>query len=176
MLVIGAGPIGLMFVRIARHLGCSVTVAGRGEKRLRTARLLGADKAVDITGRKDPVSAFARHPQFDVVVEAVGKPEAWEAATRLVRKGGLVNFFGGCASGTKVSLDTSLIHYSSLRLLASFHHTPRTIRRALSLIEQGVIRAADFVDGGCSLSELPELFQSMMAGNRSVKTLVRVWE
>ena len=176
VLVIGAGPIGLMFVRLARHLGCSVAVAGRGEKRLRTARKLGAEKAVDITGRKDPASAFSRHPQFDVVVEAVGKPEAWEAATRLVRKGGTVNFFGGCPKGTKVSLDTELIHYSSLKLLASFHHTPRTIRRALALIEQGVIRAADFVDGGCSLSELPELFQTMIAGNRAVKTLVRVWE
>ena len=176
VLVIGAGPIGLMFVRLARHLGCSVTVAGRGEKRLRTARQLGAEKAVDITGRRDPAAAFSKNPQFDVVVEAVGKPEAWEAATRLVRKGGIVNFFGGCAKGCKVSLDTSLIHYSSLRLLASFHHTPRTIRRALSLIEQGVVCAADFVDGGCSLSELPELFQTMIAGNQAVKTLVRGWE
>jgi L-iditol 2-dehydrogenase len=176
VLVIGAGPIGLMFVRLARHLGCHVAVAGRGEKRLRAARKLGAEKALDITGRKDPASAFSRHPQFDVVVEAVGKPEAWEAATRLVRKGGTVNFFGGCPKGTKISLDTELIHYSSLKLLASFHHTPRTIRRALALIEQGVIRAADFVDGGCSLSELPELFQTMIAGNQAVKTLVRVWE
>ena len=70
------------------------------------------------------------NPPFDVVIEAVGKPEVWEAATRLVRKGGKVNFFGGCPSGTAVSLDTSLIHYSNLTLLASFHHTPRTIRRA----------------------------------------------
>ena len=43
---------------------------------------------------------------------------------------GTVNFFGGCPSGTTVSLDTALIHYSNLTLLASFHHTPRTVRRA----------------------------------------------
>src|SRR5213076_3260297 len=83
---------------------------------------------------------------YDVVIEAVGKPETWEAAVRLVRKGGTVNFFGGCPSGSKVVLDRGLIHYSSLNLLASFHHTPRTVRRALAFIEQGVIRAADFVD------------------------------
>ena len=56
----------------------------------------------------------------------------------LVRKGGAVNFFGGCPSGTTITLDTTLIHYSNLTLLASFHHTPRTIRRALEFIEAGV--------------------------------------
>jgi L-iditol 2-dehydrogenase len=91
-----------------------------------------------------------------------------------VRKGGTVNFFGGCPSGTTVTLDTTLIHYSDLTLLASFHHTPHTIRRALEFIEAGVIRAADFVDGECALSKLPELFKAMTTGNRVVKTLIRV--
>lgn len=87
-----------------------------------------------------------------------------------------MNFFGGCPAGTRVSLDTSLIHYSNLTLLASFHHTPHTIRRALEFIESGVIRAADFVDGECGLSRLPELLRSMTAGNQAVKTLIRVRE
>jgi len=91
-----------------------------------------------------------------------------------VRKGGTVNFFGGCPSGTTVTLDTTLIHYSNLALLASFHHTPRTIRRALEHIEAGIIRAEDFVDGECALSKLPELFKSMTAGNRVVKTMIDV--
>ena len=69
-----------------------------------------------------------------------------------------------------------MIHYSDLTLLASFHHTPRTIRRALQFIEAGVIRASDFVDGECALSNLPQLFQSMAAGNHAVKTLIKVHE
>ena len=97
------------------------------------------------------VAAIPPGSIFDVVIEAVGKPETWEAAVRLVRKGGTVNFFGGCPSGTTVSLDTALIHYSNLTLLASFHHTPRTVRRALEFIEAGVVRSDDFVDGECSL-------------------------
>ena len=87
-----------------------------------------------------------------------------------------MNFFGGCPSGTTVSLDTALIHYSNLMLLASFHHTPRTIRHALELIEAGIIRAENFVGGECPLTQLPELFKTMTAGNRVVKTLVRVRE
>ena len=178
VLVIGAGPIGLMFVALARHLGCQVTVAGRGEARLNTARKLGASEVIDVSGDGSLEGKLlaSRAKGFDVVIEAVGKPEVWEAAVKLVRKGGLVNFFGGCPAGTSISLDTSLIHYSNLTLRASFHHTPRTIRRALELIETGVIRASDFVDGECALSQLPELFKSMTAGNRAVKTFIRVNE
>jgi L-iditol 2-dehydrogenase len=176
VLIIGAGPIGLMFVALSRHLGCRVTVAGRGKHRLETARRLGAEKVVNVREQSGLESEIPPGSIFDVVIEAVGKPATWEAAVRLVRKGGTVNFFGGCPSGTVVSLDTSLIHYSNLTLLASFHHTPRTVRRALELIEAGIVRSKDFVDGECSLSELPMLFRSMASGNRAVKTLVRVHE
>jgi L-iditol 2-dehydrogenase len=170
VLVIGAGPIGLMFVALAHDLGCEVTVVGRGEQRLATARRVGADQVLDAdTSDRDLGQA-----RFDAVIEAVGKPEVWEQAVRLVRKGGLVNFFGGCPANTSITLDTTLLHYSNLTLRASFHHTPRTIRRALECIERGVIRAEHFVTGDCSLGDLPGLLRDMAAGNRAVKTLVRV--
>lgn len=173
VLVIGAGPIGLMFVAIARKLGCGVCIAGRGEKRLATARRLGAE-VFEITSSNHLSGLLAKTAPFDIVIEAVGKPETWQSAVGLVRKGGRVNFFGGCPSGTNVSLDTGLLHYSNLTLLASFHHTPRTIRRALEFIESGVVCATNFVDGESSLKELPQLFKSMAAGNRAVKTLIDV--
>jgi L-iditol 2-dehydrogenase len=178
VLVLGAGPIGLMFVALAKILGCNVTVAGRRAVRLDAAKKLGAAQVIDIRDGADLASKIRAETEvkFDAVFEAVGRPEAWEAAVQLVRKGGEVNFFGGCPSGTTITLDTTLIHYSNLTLLASFHHTPRTIRRALEFIEAGVIRAADFVDGECPLSRLPELFKSMAAGNHAVKTSIRVHE
>lgn len=174
VLVIGSGPIGLMFATLGRHEGCQVTVAGRGEKRLHAAARLGAQKVVDVAGREDLISAIPDKQSYDVVIEAVGKPQVWEAAVQLVRKGGTVNFFGGCPAGTTVTLDTGLIHYSNLTLLASFHHTPATIRKALEYIEAGVVHSRDFVDGHCTLGGLPELFRAMAAGNHAVKTLVRV--
>ena len=176
VLVIGAGPIGLMFVALARAAGAFVWVAGRGANRLKKARQLGASRAIDVAGDADLARTVraATKRNFDVVIEAVGKPETWQAAVQLVRKGGLVNLFGGCPADTSVTFDTALLHYSSLKLVASFHHTPRTIRRALDFIERGVIRADDFVDGECALRDLPDLLRGMAAGNRSVKTLVRV--
>jgi L-iditol 2-dehydrogenase len=198
VLVIGAGPVGLMFAVLAKKIGCRVTVAGRRAARLAAAKNLGAAQVIDIgdgknleetiraaffgvPGRVRALKGGGLPPPsqpagFDAVIEAVGRPETWEAAVPLVRKGGAVNFFGGCPPGATITLDTTLIHYSSLTLLASFHHTPRTIRRALAFIEAGVIRAADFVDGECPLSKLPELFKSMAAGNHAVKTLIKVHE
>jgi L-iditol 2-dehydrogenase len=178
VLVLGAGPIGLMFVALARHLGCDVSVAGRRAPRLEAARRLGATNVIDIGDGQNLVTRIceASETQFDTVMEAVGRPEVWESAVQLVRKGGTVNFFGGCPAGTTVTLDTTLLHYSNLTLLASFHHTPRTIRRALEFIEAGIIRSRDFVDGESSLTNLPALLKSMTAGNQAVKTLIRVHE
>jgi L-iditol 2-dehydrogenase len=100
----------------------------------------------------------------------------WEAAVQLVRKGGRINFFGGCPAGTSIRLDTTRLHYSGLTLHASFHHTPETIREALRLIGQGVLHAPDFIDGHATLEGLPQLFASMARGNRAVKTVIGMTE
>jgi L-iditol 2-dehydrogenase len=178
VLILGAGPIGLMFTALAKNLGCDVAVADRQAARLEAARRLGASQIIDIGDGGNLVTKIreATKTPFDTVIEAVGKPETWEASVHLVRKGGMVNFFGGCPSGTTITLDTTIIHYSNLTLLASFHHTPRTVRRALEFIEAGVIRAKDFVNGECPLTQLPELFKSMVKDNQTIKTLIRVHE
>jgi len=54
----------------------------------------------------------------------------WEAAIQSVRKSGTVNLFGGCSSGTTVALDTDGYIIES-HVVASFHHTPEDIRKAL---------------------------------------------
>ncbi len=179
VLVIGAGPIGLMFTALAKKSWLrrdgGWDGAQRGWRRpngsARTRRL------TLVTARTCPrKSARRRRRILTWSMEAVGRPETWEASVHLVRKGGTVNFFGGCPAGTSVTLDTTFIHYSDLTLLASFHHTPRAIRRALEFIEAGVIHAGDFVDGECPLTQLPELFKTMAAGNHAIKTLIKVHE
>jgi L-iditol 2-dehydrogenase len=69
-----------------------------------------------------------------VVIEAVGMPETWNIAAKMVRPGGLVNFFGGCPSGTQVTLETQPLHYSELTIKGVFHHTPAYFAQALDLI------------------------------------------
>src|SRR5215470_10514599 len=72
LLVLGAGPIGLMFIALAKHLGWDVTVAGRRASRLDAARRLGATNVIDIGDGKNLATKIrdASKTQFDAVIEA----------------------------------------------------------------------------------------------------------
>ena len=101
---------------------------------LKISRLLAITSLISTTQYHDPVGVVRSLTEgrgADVAIEAVGKPQTWEMCVHMVRRGGTVNFFGGCPSDSRVSLDTSLLHYSEITCKASFHHTPAHIRRAL---------------------------------------------
>ncbi len=173
--VIGLGPIGLMFVRLAKSRGARVIALGRRQTQLHRAALLGADDLISTTEIKDPVRMVRDLTDgrgADVGIEAVGKPQTWELMAHMVRKGGTVNFFGGCPSDTKVSLETSLLHYSEITCKASFHHTPALIQKALRLVEKKVITAHDFVNREEPLTNLLEVMRHLMSHNGHLKTAI----
>ena len=80
----------------------------------------------------------------------------------MARKGGTVNLFGGPPAGTSVAFDTNLLHYSDLTLKASFHHTPATARRAFDLLCSGRFDCELFLTGTAALSDVPQVFASML--------------
>ena len=88
------------------------------------------------------------------------------------RKGGTVNFFGGCTSGTKVQLDTNRLHYSEITLKATFHHTPETVRRAFGLIAEKKVRGTDYITGEAPLSRLHDVLRHMLNRNGDIKTAI----
>jgi len=174
--VIGLGPIGMMFVRIAKVVyGARVIAIGRRQPQLDRARKMGADEMIvnrdgaDIVG---PVREMTGGRGADVVIEAVGVPEVWQLAIKLLRRGGVVNFFGGCPSGTELRLDTNLLHYSELTLKASFHHTPALIRKALEMVSRGYVTAKDLVNRVEPLANLLEVMQHLMSHNGHLKTAI----
>ena len=90
----------------------------------------------------------------------------------LVRRGGTVNFFGGCPNDSRVHLDTALLHYSEITCKASFHHTPTFIRKALDLISAGHITASFFVNREEPLANLLEVMRHLMSHNGHLKTAI----
>ena len=174
--VIGMGPIGMMFVRLAKAVyGARVIAIGRRQPQLDRAARMGADELIVNVEGVDVVGAVKRMTEgrgADVVIEAVGLPELWQLATHLLRRGGVANFFGGCATGTEVHLDTHLLHYSELTLKASFHHTPALMRKALEVVSRGYITAKDFVNGVEPLANLLEVMQHLMSHNGHLKTAI----
>jgi L-iditol 2-dehydrogenase len=179
MVVIGAGPIGLMFMHVAELAGVKVIAVVKREDQVGAARVFGASKVVRVGEDEDVVAATrALTPGgrgADVVIEAVATPATWEWAVDMVRKGGVVNFFGGPPSGTKVQLDTNRLHYGDITLKASFHHTPATCRTAFELVTSGRFKCAEYITGRAGLDEVPGLFAQMMnreGGVRDIKTAV----
>jgi L-iditol 2-dehydrogenase len=174
--VIGLGPIGMMFVRLAKAVcNARVIAIGRRPQQLLRASRMGADETVlncdgaDVVG---PVHEMTGGRGADVVIEAVGLPEVWQLAIKLLRRGGVVNFFGGCPDGTNLSLDTNLLHYSELTCKASFHHTPALIRKALDLVSRGYVGAKDFVNHSEPLTNLLQVMQHLMSNNGHLKTAI----
>ena len=174
--VLGLGPIGLMFVRMAKAVtGARVVAIARRQIQLDRAISLGASEGVLMTTPNDTTNQLRRCTDgrgADVVIEAIGQPEAWELATHLVRKGGVVNFFGGCPTGTKIGLDTQLLHYSEITCKASFHHTPDHIRRSLELIAAGKVTADHLVNRQERLDNLLQVMRDLMSRNGHIKTAI----
>jgi len=165
-----------MFVQVAKLTGCNVIAVVKRDSQVAAAKRFGADDVVQITETDDPVEAVrALTPDrrgTDVAIEAVGRIQAWEWAVDMVRRGGTVNFFGGCATGTKVPLDTNRLHYSEITLKATFHHTPESVRKAFALIHEKKIRGTDYITGEAPLSRLQHVLRHMLNRNGDIKTAI----
>ncbi len=137
--VIGIGPIGLMFCALAKLKGAKVIAMGRNPLKLKLAKEFAhADEVIDLKKFDDPTEIILSMTEekrgLDVAIECVGLPEIWEKMFKLVRRGGTVHLFGGCASGTSVNIDTRRLHYDEVNIVSVFHHTPKYFREALDLI------------------------------------------
>lgn len=158
VVVVGAGQIGLMFVQLAVMRGARVICVDMSSDRLEVAKSLGAEETVEVSEGKDSASAVREWtPEgrgVDVAIEAVGLPETWEETLQMVRKGGDVTLFGGAPSGTTISVDTLLLHYSQLTIRGIFHHTPYTVRTAYELLAGEQFEAEPYISGTESLENV----------------------
>jgi L-iditol 2-dehydrogenase len=174
--VIGGGPLGLMILHVAALAGFETIALVKHDGQVEAARQLGAAHVVKSSNiRKAIREARALTPDqrgVDIAIEAVGVPDTWQEAVELVRKGGTVNFFGGCAANTHVILDTNRIHYSDITLRATFHHTPAICRKALELIAGGRFQASAFITGRAHLYELNRVFEKLMNRSSEIKTAI----
>jgi L-iditol 2-dehydrogenase len=163
----GGGPIGLMHLQLAKHQGAEqVVVIDLKDSRLGLAQQLGATHVIN-PGREDPVSAVRDLTQgrgADVTIETAGLPDVWEMSLELARKGGTVVLFGGCPAGSRISVDTDRVHYDELTIRGVFHHTPKTVARALELLSSGAVDAKRLISGRVPLRETEAALKRVLSG------------
>ncbi len=175
--VMGLGPIGIMFAKLAKMKGAKVIAAGRNPIKLKAAKEFDcADEIIDLTKYNYPEKIFLEFTEekkgLDAAVECVGLPEMWEMMLRIVRKGGTVHFFGGCPSGTSINIETKRLHYDQIKILSIFHHTPLYFREALRLIYEEKLPVEKLITETLPLERAEEALIKHMNGH-ALKVLLK---
>lgn len=168
VVLIGAGAIALLHLMVLRALGVQrIIVAGRHRYRLELARRLGASLVLNVDS--DPVSEAVRDATggrgADLVVECAGRPEVWQQAVDLCRRGGRVILFGGCPKGSTVTFDTARLHYDQITLHSPFHFTPAAVRRAYELLAEGKIQGRALITSAFPLDRVADVFRMLQTGD-----------
>jgi L-iditol 2-dehydrogenase len=174
VVVLGHGPLGCLLGMLAMSRGARVVMVGKAGWRFDRLKHLGFARWLDATAAGNVVEeirGLTAGRGADVVVEATGRPEVWEQAVDAVGRGGSVVFFGGCAPGTSIRLDTRRAHYEELALLGAFHHTPGTIRRAVETLESGALVPDSLITHRMRLDEVGRALD-LMARGEALKVLI----
>jgi L-iditol 2-dehydrogenase len=174
VVVFGHGPLGCLLAMVAASRKCRVVVVGKAGWRLERVRALRVAECLDGGARVDVLGqlrALTGGRGADVTIDATGRPEVWEQAMAAVGRGGSVVFFGGCAPGTTVTVDTRRAHYEELTLAGAFHHTPELIRQAVEALESGVVNPDGLITQTMRLDGVREALD-LMAKGEALKVLI----
>jgi L-iditol 2-dehydrogenase len=170
--IYGDGAFGIIHALLLARAGVRSVLFGRRTERLDLARELGAD-AVDV--RDAPASEAIRVRTqgrgADALIECTGNIDVWQLAPSLVRRGGIVSFFGGLPSETRVSFDAARLHYDEVRLIAPFHFARKDVRRAYEMISSGELPLSSLTSRTAALDEIADVFADLDDG-RGMKAVI----
>ena len=157
VVVLGAGPIGLLHIALARLAGATIFATGR-PGRLEAALSLGATEAFDLTGDALTREIMQRTGGrgADVVIVAVGDLSLVNQALELAAFGGRVNYFAGFPKGSAATMDPNLIHYRELLVSGGSNARRADVARAVGLLSSGALDVGSMVTHQFPLSELDE--------------------
>ena len=143
VLILGAGPIGLLALTVARRAGAAtIAISDVNPARLTVARAWGATHTIN--PREDDLAAIIGEATgglgCDAAIDAVGLPLTRQQAIGAVRVGGRVIFLGLHEDATTVPANT--IVRSEITIQGSFCYTQTNFTTALRLLQTGLVPAA----------------------------------
>jgi L-iditol 2-dehydrogenase len=157
VLIIGAGPIGVMHAKISRMAGAGkVIVNDINPERLEMAKKLVPD-IIPIGGDvelRSEIMTLTGGTGADVVITACPVPEVQPMAIMLAAVEGRVIFFGGLPKDRSVvPLDTNVMHYRQLTVTGTTRQSLRQFKTTLDLIADGVIQVENLITSKHSIDE-----------------------
>jgi threonine dehydrogenase-like Zn-dependent dehydrogenase len=166
-LILGAGPIGLMHLQVAKINGAaSVTVVDLWEEKLKLAKELGAEEVY--TSGDFEKAALKNH--FELVIDCTGIPAVIEKALPSVKDGGTFLLFGVCPDNSAITINPYEIFKRQLTITSSFA-LKKTFGLALDLIRHKRVAVLPLVGAQLPLTEAPSFFQKQLTGSQSMKAV-----
>ena len=165
MVIVGAGPMGLMHLLLGRALGAGPIIVSEpvAERRAMASRW-GADIVLDPA--VDDVRGAVMHATgegADAVIVSVGIGELVPPALALVRPQGVVNLFAGFAKGAApVPFDPNLVHYGEIVLTGSQNATTDQYRRTAQMLGQ-VPHMDELLTNRYGIEDAPEAYSARLA-------------
>ncbi|MBT3320339.1 MAG: alcohol dehydrogenase catalytic domain-containing protein [Clostridia bacterium] len=161
VLVVGAGPIGIMHAKLALMAGAGkVFMNDLSSERLDACRQI--DERI-ITYHGDSLKEFVMDNTdegLDVCITACPSPEVQQAALGLMDYGGRINFFGGLPKNKEnVSINTNIIHYKQLIVTGSTRANIAHFRQTLKFISEGILDVSDLVTAKFELKDIHIAFE-----------------
>jgi L-iditol 2-dehydrogenase len=176
VVVVGAGPIGCLHVRLARSRGASqVFLVELNRARLDlSASVVKPDAA--ICGAEvdavDEVLKLTNGRGADVVITAAASGKAQEDALLMVARAGRISLFGGLPKDNPtITLDSNLVHYRELTLVGANGSSPSHNARALELIASGAVPVADLITHRLPLDGVLDAF-GIVARGEAIKVTI----
>lgn len=168
VVVLGAGPMGLINVCVARAAGAEKIILSEISKtRLALAEAFACDVLVNPAKQdlRQVVLAATGGIGADVAIVAAPAAAPQQTAVGLVRKRGTVCLFASLPKGaSEITLDSRPIHYGELRLLGTSDSTPEHVARAVELLAGGQVPAERLVSHVLPLGDVHRAFELMTSG------------
>ena len=157
VVIIGAGPIGCFMTKLAKLRGAkTVIMIDINQMRLDQVKEFGADYIIN-SKDQDPVAAvreLTNGKGADKVISANPSTATQQPALEMVKKGGLVVFFGGVPKGAMTELDTNLIHYNNIWIKGHFGASYMQSKKAFELAISPEFDASKFVTHRLPLEDI----------------------
>jgi L-iditol 2-dehydrogenase len=150
VVVLGAGPIGCLHVRVARAAGANrVFLIDLNEDRLAEAQRLVQPDAVITPSSADPIATILELTEgrgVDVAITATAAGAAQEQALQMLARQGRLSLFGGLPKDRPtITLDSNLVHYRELTLVGANGSSPTHNAMALDYIATGRVPVDDLI-------------------------------
>ena len=162
VLVIGTGPMGLLHIEGLKQRGVTDILALEYNKaRSAIAKKMGAlvidpHQTPDVKGE---IRRILKGGRLDHIFACVGLPSVVEDAVLLADKGSTVNIFGGLKSGSTITIDPNIIHYSEVKLVGTFGFNRRNFLEAAHMIASGQVDLSALITDIFPLEEADKAFE-----------------